>query len=610
MLGMSVLRTTRNFFALSTIGFLALATTALAQEKKIATDSLADLHMTADIITLNTVAGFAGFNLRVKGPDGTIFEQKYTGNEVPFIELFDFDGNMLADGQYTYELVGTPELSDDQRWAMEQIRNGDGEIAEFRDMLPHGGMQSGYFRIEQGAFVLPQEEPAFAPRVSENVVLGKDEVKDGGNSPIDLDGGNRDVVHNDDLIVTRSICVGFDCANGEVFGFDTIRLKENNLRIKFMDTSVGGFPSRDWQLTANDSASGGANKFSIDDIDGGRTPFTIEAGAASHSLYVDDGGRVGLGTSTPVVELHVVNGDTAALRLEQNSSSGFAPQTWDVAGNETSFFIRDASNGSTLPFRIRPGANNNALSISSSSDIGVGTLSPDAAIHVLRSSSNTPASLHLQNTNGTGEASIHVESNSNTTPVMTLTAPDGGTGIQIRYVQSGGGDTWNQTLNGNGIAFTQSGDSENAYQIRTDGSHRWGGNNTAQTMTLTAAGNLTTLGTVNGMSDKNMKEEFQVIDPKEVLATVAEIPITTWKYKNDEEGIRHMGPMAQDFYAAFGLGMDNRHISFADLDGVNLAAIKGLHTMFNEVVAEKNAEIDSLKDRLAKLETLVQKLAQ
>src|SRR5690606_30999212 len=110
----------------------------------------------------------------------------------------------------------------------------------------------------------------------------------------------KDVVHADDVIVDGSLCVGFDCVNGENFGFDTIRLKENNLRVKFDDTSnSGSFPFVDWQLTANDSANGGANKFSIDDITNSKTPFTVEANAPTNSLYVDDGGRLGLGTSTP-----------------------------------------------------------------------------------------------------------------------------------------------------------------------------------------------------------------------------------------------------------------------------------------------------------------------
>ena len=204
----------------------------------------------------------------------------------------------------------------------------------------------------------------------------------------------------DDLIVDSSICVGMDCVNGESFGFDTLRLKENNLRIKFVDTSSSAsFPSRDWQLTANDSSNGGANKFSIDDIDGGRTPFTIEAGAPSHSLYVDDGGRIGLGTSTPVVEMHVVNGDSPTMRLEQNGSSGFTPQTWDVAGNETNFFIRDATNGSTLPFRIQPGAPSNSIYINADGNVSAGRAGTLANSALLISRAG-PAKIGIINTAG------------------------------------------------------------------------------------------------------------------------------------------------------------------------------------------------------------------
>src|SRR5712672_1172746 len=85
-----------------------------------------------------------------------------------------------------------------------------------------------------------------------------------------------DFVIADDLIVQGSACVGLDCVDGEAFGFDTIRLKENNTRIKFDDTSTSpGFPNNDWQLTANDSASGGLNKFSIENTTVATVPFTI-----------------------------------------------------------------------------------------------------------------------------------------------------------------------------------------------------------------------------------------------------------------------------------------------------------------------------------------------
>jgi hypothetical protein len=193
-----------------------------------------------------------------------------------------------------------------------------------------------------------------------------------------------DQVIADDLIVQGSACVGLDCVNNESFGFDTIRLKENNTRIKFDDTSTSsGFPNHDWQLTANDSASGGANKFSIEDITAATVPFTVTGSAPSNSIFVDSSGRVGLRTSTPVLDLHTATGNTPAHRYEQNSSGGFTAQTWDVAGNEANFFVRDVTGGSRLPFRIRPGAPTSSIDIAATGRVGMGTASPSFKLHVL-----------------------------------------------------------------------------------------------------------------------------------------------------------------------------------------------------------------------------------
>ncbi|KAA9133521.1 hypothetical protein F3N42_04010 [Marinihelvus fidelis] len=192
-----------------------------------------------------------------------------------------------------------------------------------------------------------------------------------------------DQVILDDLIVDGSTCTGLDCVNGENFGFDTLRLKENNLRLHFDDTSnSASFPANDWRLIANDSDNGGANVFAIEDASAGRRLFSVEAGAPANSMFIDDGGRVGLGTATPVVEVHVVDGDTPTVRLEQDGSSGFTPQTWDMAGNETNFFVRDVTNGSTLPFRINPGAPTSSLHINPDGNVGVGTSTPDTRLHV------------------------------------------------------------------------------------------------------------------------------------------------------------------------------------------------------------------------------------
>jgi hypothetical protein len=103
----------------------------------------------------------------------------------------------------------------------------------------------------------------------------------------------------DDQVVQGSQCVGTACVDGESFGFDTIRLKGPVLRIEFVDTSSSaGFPTTDWQLTANDDdASGTSNHFAIEDVTAATAPFTIEAGAPTDSLRVMSDGHVGLGVA-------------------------------------------------------------------------------------------------------------------------------------------------------------------------------------------------------------------------------------------------------------------------------------------------------------------------
>jgi hypothetical protein len=192
-----------------------------------------------------------------------------------------------------------------------------------------------------------------------------------------------DQVIADDLIVQSSGCFGFDCINNESFGADTIRLKENNLRIHFDDTSTSaGFAANDWRIVANDQPSGGANKFSIEDSTAGRTPFTITAAAPDNSIYVDSIGRMGLKTATPGLDIHTNTSNTPAMRLEQNNAGGFTAQTWDIGANEANFFIRDLTGGSKLSFRIVPGAPTNSLAIKADGKVGMGTFNPETRLHV------------------------------------------------------------------------------------------------------------------------------------------------------------------------------------------------------------------------------------
>lgn len=105
-------------------------------------------------------------------------------------------------------------------------------------------------------------------------------------------------------------------------------------------------------------------------------------------------------------------------------------------------------------------------------------------------------------------------------------------------------------------------------------------------------------GAWSSISDRNLKENFVPVDGREIVAKLAEIPISTWNYKSQDTATKHMGPMAQDFEAQFGLGEDDRRISTVDADGVALAAIQGLY----EMLQEQQAEIQQLRQRVAALE--------
>ena len=300
--------------------------------------------------------------LSVSRPDGTVFERTFEGSATPYFEL---SGDSM-DGSYTYELRSVPALDRKPRKEIENERSrfsaqAKGLEEELRGMKAN--VQTGYFQVQGG-----------------RIVIG------GGIEPGDTSPDSftiQDVLHYDDVIITGSLAVGFDAVDGESFGFDTIRLKEHNLRIHFMDTSyTTGYPANDWRILINDSTNGGANYFSVQDASASTRPFTLEAGAPNNSLYVEDYGRVGLGTATPVVELHIKDSDTPTVRLEQDSSGGWTAQTWDVAGNESNFFVRDATNGSKLPFRIQPGTPSSTLCLKSDGKVGIGTWFPEQTVEI------------------------------------------------------------------------------------------------------------------------------------------------------------------------------------------------------------------------------------
>lgn len=309
--------------------------------------------------------------------------------------------------------------------------------------------------------------------------------------------------------------------------------------------------------------------------------------------------------------------------------------------------ISDRSWGSTIAGGWSHGINSNSIysTISGGEQNGIGTNSPDAPLHV-EGGTDTSVSgggylvlgnksgenisidnneISARNNNGSDTLYLNVDSG----PVAIGTG-SAGTDYKVRVNGGSAGGAYIlaaasgtspavlrvQSSTGNGVAL-------HATQGSTDATAVFGNSgsgNLIRGFSGPGAGNLVFYvdnegdvyaNTYNLTSDRDRKENFSDVDSQSVLQKVIDLPISQWNYKSDAD-TPHMGPMAQDFYAAFGVGPDDKHISTVDVDGVALAAIQGLNRKLEDKLEQKNTEIAEilemnlrLTERLAALERLM-----
>jgi hypothetical protein len=362
--------------------------------------------------------------LTISAPDGQVFRKEFKGRSAEFT-LTDSKGERFADGQYSYELRVTPPIPADVKETLAEAREKGNSEEVRRNLIKRGALPaqplvvSGGFAILNGSVIVPGalEEGSVGAVTQPRVFRPSNGAAVSGLRPSSgaaVIGLRRhhavvnpffDFVIADDLIVQGSACVGLDCVDGENFGFDTIRVKENNTRIQYDDTSTSaGFATNNWQIRANAQGSGGGAFLAFVDqgatgnSETGTLVFQVDAGAPANSLRVSSGGNVGIGTATPVLDVHANTTDTPAIRLEQNNSGGFTAQTWDIGANEANFFVRDVTSGSRLPFRIRPGAPTSSIDIAADGDVGIGTGSPDTRLSVLAAGATFPTTYNIGDT--------------------------------------------------------------------------------------------------------------------------------------------------------------------------------------------------------------------
>lgn len=292
-----------------------------------------------------------GTRLTVTGPEGFSLTRHFEpGQRIEVLR-----GELPFEGAYSYELQ---VLAPAGVRTHHELPSNEAVAA-----LPS---QSGGFTIDKAQFVSPDLREA---------------GKAGAFGEEERSGATRNTITGDQSFI-GNLCVGTDCSSNESFGDDVIKLKENNTRLRFQDTSnSAAFPTADWELVANEPNNGGRNQFSILSVDTGATPFSVAADASDGALHIGAAGRVGVGTQTPLTDLHLRDGNTPTLRLDQDGSGGFTGQIWDFGANESEFFVRDTTEF-TVPFRIRPGAPTSSLTVDASGQVGIGTFAPGALLHL------------------------------------------------------------------------------------------------------------------------------------------------------------------------------------------------------------------------------------
>lgn len=238
-------------------------------------------------------------------------------------------------------------------------------------------------------------------------------------------------------------------------------------------------------------------------------------------------------------------------------------------------------------------AKSNTFLVRAAGGVGLGTANPQANLHLY--STDNPTTFRIQSTGTPGFGRVEFVSN-----------PQGDAGEwRPAFIQSldTGGFTGGLGfyVNGTGI-----GNRFATNEVMRVLNGRVGIGVPLPDTALHVAGTVTATA-FNPVSDRNAKEDFEAVNPREVLQKVSALPISRWKFKGDTNAAAHVGPMAQDFHAAFGLGADDEHIATVDADGVALAAIQGLNQKLEQELRARDRKIEALTELVQTLAAQLKK---
>ncbi|WP_425097936.1 hypothetical protein [Tropicibacter sp. S64] len=374
---------------------------------------------------------------------------------------------------------------------------------------------------------------------------------------------HADNVITSNTIIRNNLCVGDGCVDPEPYatGEALVRLRDIYPRIEFFDTSTdaGSYSYYDWRIRANEDFFGGLNLFAVDNLSTGARPFTILGDAPSNSLYVHNSGKIGLRTTLPQQDIHIVSPSTPGIRFEQSTAGGFPAQTYEMIFNSAGMAIRDV-NLNTAPLSIAKNAPEYSLRISQEGNIGIGTGSVGAALHILRDN---------------GNARIRIEEDSPTTAAREMLEMRNNGGSYFTLANTATGNSWYYVH-------------ENNPQGRFFINHSDGGLQLALTRTgdMTLMGDLYTAGSCSAGCDRVFDEDYP-------LPTIAEQAALMKSLKH----LPNVGPTPED--GPFNL---------TKMTGGMLNELEKAHLYIAELEA-RMADLEAERAEIAELRRMVEALA-
>ena len=532
--------------ALGIMLFAVLAMTITAKAQDDGDSKSVDIQTDTDgfsvVFMADTTRDLLSFSVRIVGPENYLFKnRKELGTLLKWAPPMD-----LADGGYAWEArVVTADPGAGMRESMEGLRP-DARIEQlFEPEVQQTHVASGTFRFEGGFLQQPrpQGEDGDVPvarRVAQAIVdfffpsaHAQLRLRSDGNAGVNaLSSNARFMVQSDDEEYALRVQVG-----GATTRFSVTDNGGTGIGDFWASTSIPERGLRVFGDTELDSNLAVAGDLSI----GGSF-----SGVADFSSNTFISGNLGVGTDIASRRI-TSNSGSCQYRLE-DSSSDSTYQLCAGQGANGGFEILGSNSGSTAPrpFRVDGDAPTDSLVVSPIG-LGVGTLAPAAPMHVVRN-------------DDTFEFLLLDQQNASVIQDRNMIQLNNNGGIRFQFDNEALATSWR---------FQAATGLQDVFEIAKVGTG-------IIEMTIDANGNLTTAGTVNGASSRAVKNSIEPVDDHDVLRRLRNLPVAEWTYNRDPDGLRHLGPMAEDFYSAFGLGVDDKHISPSDLAGVALAATKAL----------------------------------